>query len=68
MKLILQQFFAQTTRTHMSMARETGISRQNIENWLNKNRPVYVEFDERSEVIDRITFEPVKKTIYKRGE
>ena len=67
MELPIAQFFMQTSRTHASMVRETGIIRQKIERWVTDNKPVWIEFDERTEVINKITERPLLKTHYKRG-
>ena len=66
MKLPIANFFMQTKRTHSSVSRETGLTRHCIERWITEHKPVYIEFDGRSEVIQSITEEPLIKTHYKR--
>ena len=66
MKLPLNEFFMQTSRTHASMARETDLTRHKIETWMTDGKPIFVHFDADSEVIHRIVEEPVSKTHYKR--
>ena len=66
MRLPLAHFFAHTSRTHMSMARETDLTRHMIESWLTEGNAVYVYFDKRTEVISRIVEEPPPKIRYER--
>ena len=44
------------------------ITRQKIETWMKDHKPIYVEFDERTEIVEKITEEPVSKTHYRRRE
>ena len=68
MELVLKHFFAATSRSHMSLARETGISRQRFEQWLEKDSSVYVDYDPRSEVVESVIERPLPRIHYKRGK
>ena len=68
MKLRLTQFFAQTSRNHVSVMRETHLSRQRLEQWIAKDAPIFVHFDPINEVVHRITEEPEARTLYFRQD
>jgi len=68
MRKPLANFIKHTGRTHASIARETGLTRHQIERWLKDGHAIYVWFDKRSAVINRIVEEPSPKLHYQRGK
>ena len=60
MQLKMVHYVAVSGKKEDTIAKEIGVSRQVVKNWLRRNTPVLVTIDpEKLEVIEKVTIEKV---------